>query len=267
MTSSSITGKIKCSPHPAKNEWDRCCRFNFDTYPICSDGNLRDDKTEEWHWQKEFLCQFLQSRGGRVGWTVRVTSSTLEVLSSSSCSVLKSITSSVRHWLIPSSWQARGQLNVTSAVMLQPLFTELPKYSYYSYRASWCTTASKRSWIKQIDCSFCPWFLRQWMNLLSCFETLECVNFPFLWWREVEPLGRTGKNSSSLALSNHFGWQSGREHSLLTGSDINTQGWIDSMQDTSLLGTEKLRHDFSFLCAPLWRREGCPATSFFPPPK
>lgn len=59
----------------------------------------------------------------------------LEALSYSSCSVLKSSTSSIRQWLIPSSWEARGQLNVTSAVMLQPPSSQasLPKCSYYSY--------------------------------------------------------------------------------------------------------------------------------------
>lgn len=76
-------------------------------------------------------------------------------------------------------------------------------------------------------------------------EFSPCSGWSFsIWWREVEVLERTGKNSSSLALSNHFDWQSGREHSLLTGSDINIQGWIDSMQDISLLGTVKLRQDF-----------------------
>lgn len=59
IPSLSINSKIVGSPHPAKSEWNRCCRFNFDTYPVWSDGNLRDDKTEKWHWQKEFLFQFL----------------------------------------------------------------------------------------------------------------------------------------------------------------------------------------------------------------
>lgn len=61
---------------------------------------------------------------------------------------------------------------------------------------------------------------------------------------EVESLERTEKNSSCLDVRNHFGWQLVEEHSLLTGSDKNTQDWIDSMQDINLLGIVKLRHDF-----------------------
>lgn len=180
----------------------------------------------------------------------------LEALSYSSCSVLKSITSSIRQWLIPSSWEARGQLNVTSAVMLQPPSSQasLPKCSYYSYsllkRHRFQKILDQTNWLlllplvlMTVDESFLFW------DLKIC-EFSPCSGWSFsIWWCEVEPLERTGKKSSSLALSNHFGWQSGREHSLLTGSDINIQGWIDSMQDISLLGMVKLRHDFfsSFL--------------------
>lgn len=54
----------------------------------------------------------------------------------------------------------------------------------------------------------------------------------------------------------------------LTGSDINIQDWIDSLQDISLLGIANLRHDFfpSFVL-PLWRHGERSATSFFLSPR
>lgn len=73
---------------------------------------------------------------------------------------------------------------------------------------------------------------------------------------------RTEKNSSCLAVRNHFGGRSVKEHSLLTGSDINIQDRIDSMQDASLLGIVKQPWLLSFFC--IVSVKARPATSFVP---
>lgn len=107
------------------------------------------------------------------------------------------------------------------------------------------------------ECVCLFWILRRTGKFSSCltwsFLSSDC---------EAEPLERTEKNSSCLAVRNHLGWRFVKEHSLLTGSDINIQEWIDSMQDISLLGTVKQTWLLSFFCTVSVK--ACPTTSFVP---
>lgn len=116
-----------------------------------------------------------------------------------------------------------------------------------------------RSWIKQIDCSFCPWFLGSgWI----CFLVLGFQNvwisplFRLIFLSVMMWSGALGKDREEQQQ------QLGSEQSLWLPlwertqagdcSDINIRGWIDSVQDMSLLGAVKLRHDcfpsFVLLC-------------------
>lgn len=199
----------------------------------------------------------------------------LEALSYSSCSVLKSSTSSIRQWLIPSSWEACGQLNVTSAVMLQPPSSQasLPKCSYYSYsllkRHRFQKILDQTNWLlllplvlMTVDESFLFW------DLKMC-EFSPCSGWSFsIWWCEVEPLERTGKKSSSLALSNHFGWQVWERT-----QSVDWQWYKYSGLDWQYAGYKPAGNGeietwlLFFFSAPLWRHGGCPDTNFFPSPK
>lgn len=84
----------------------------------------------------------------------------------------------------------------------------------------------------------------------------------------VEPLERTEHSSSWLALGKILSTcQLVKGHSMLTGNDINDQGWIDNMQVPKLMGSRKSIYELlPFTVLPLQGGKGCLALNSFPTP-
>lgn len=197
----------------------------------------------------------------------------LEALSYSSCSVLKSSTSSIRQWLIPSSWEARGQLNVTSAVMLQPPSSQasLPKCSYYSYSLlKWHRfqkILDQTNWLlllplvlMTVDESFLFW------DLKMC-EFSPCSGWSFsIWWSWA--LGKDREEKQQLGSEQSL-WLAVWERT----QSVDWQWYKYSGLDWQYAGHKPAGNGeietwlLFFFSAPLWRHGGCPDTNFFPSPK